>query len=79
MIICNSNLQATLSIEVDNFMCMYLITQPECAGTIINNDFLTAGSPLGLVHIEVYAIRYSLYAIRFALRHRRHSSDVVWK
>ena len=24
---------------------------------------------LGLVHIEVYAIRYSLYGIRFALRH----------
>ena len=34
---------------------------------------------LGLIHIvEVYTIRYLLYAI-FALRHRRHSSDVAWK
>ncbi len=29
---------------------------------------------LGLVHIKVYAIRYSLYAIHFALRHRRDSA-----
>ncbi len=34
---------------------------------------------LGCDHIEVYGIRYSLCAIRFALRHRRHSSDVAWK
>ncbi len=38
-----------------------------------NND------TLGLVHIEVYAIRYLLYVIRFTLRHRQHSSDVAWK
>ncbi len=25
------------------------------------------------------SIRYTVYAIRFALRHRRHSSDVAWK
>ncbi len=31
------------------------------------DEFIT--TPLGLVHIEVYAIRYSLYAMRFALRH----------
>ncbi len=34
---------------------------------------------LGPIHIEVYAIRYSLYAIWFAVRHRQHSSDVSWK
>ena len=25
------------------------------------------------------SIRYTVFAIRFALRHRRHSSDVAWK
>ena len=34
---------------------------------------------LGCDHIGVYCIRYSLYAIWFALRHRRYSSDVAWK
>ncbi len=29
---------------------------------------------LVLVHIEVYTLRYSLYAIRFALLHRRDST-----
>ncbi len=29
---------------------------------------------LGLVHIEVYTIRYSLYIVRFALCHRRDSA-----
>ncbi len=32
------------------------------------------GYTLGLVHIEVYAIWYSLYAICFALRHRQDSA-----
>ncbi len=42
------------------------------------NDY-TCSWPLGCDHMKVYAIRYSLYAIRYALRHRWHSSDSAWK
>ena len=34
---------------------------------------------LGLVHIEVYAVRYSLYAIRFALRRATDDIQVMYR
>ncbi len=55
------------------------IPSPHIGNRRHSSDVAWKERDIGLDHIEVYAIRYSLYAIRFALRHRRHSSDIAWK